>query len=234
MANQSDAYGTVIISTEHKEDLKDFIYLQLLSEKGANYPITLTNFFDYGRINKEKMFNVLETSIDYIDNKYQVLLEVQGIGYWCFRRNIEWFFERPLTENYKDETVNKIRDRLQNRTFKATFEVVDAEAGSDYIVKAIYKIESVNTTPLFTIIKEDFYDYNAENLMHFNYYDLAIDKEYALKHLDELKNEMKKRNVHEEILSDDDKLKNAISELDNTVYLHYTDFIDEIIERIYE
>ena len=25
MANQSDAYGTVMISTDHKEDLKDFI-----------------------------------------------------------------------------------------------------------------------------------------------------------------------------------------------------------------
>ena len=53
MANQSDAYGTVMISTEHKEDLKDFIYLQLLSEKGANYPITLTKFFDYGRAHKK-------------------------------------------------------------------------------------------------------------------------------------------------------------------------------------
>lgn len=233
MANQSDAYGTVMISTEHKEDLKDFIYLQLLSEKGANYPITLTNFFDYGRIKKEKMFNVLETSIDYIDDKYQVLLEVEGIGCWAFRNNVEWFFERPLTEDYKDETINEIRDRLQNRTFQAVFYVVDAEASSDYIAEAIYKIESVNTAPLFKIVKEDFYDYNAENLMHFDYYDIAVDKEYALKYLDELKNEIKKHNGLEELLEDDDKLRKVISELDDTIHCDYNSFIDEIIERYF-
>lgn len=233
MANQSDTYGTVIISTKHKKDLKDFIYLQLLSEKGANYPITLTKFFDYRRVDKEKISNALEVDINYIDNKYRVLLEVRGLGYWTFRRNVEWFFERPLTENYKDETINEIRDRLQNRTFQAIFEVVDAEAGSNYIAEAIYKIESVNTTPLFTIIKEDFYDYNAENLMYFDYYDIAVDKEYALKYLDELKNEIRKHNGPEELLENDNKLKKVISELDDTIHCDYISFIDEIIERYF-
>lgn len=233
MANQSDAYGTVMISTKHKEDLKDFIYLQLLSEKGANYPITLTKFFDYERVNKEEIFNVLETSINYIDNKYRVLLEVRGLGYWAFRRNVEWFFERPLTENYKDGTINGIRDRLQNRTFQAIFEVVDAEVSSDYITEAIYRIESIDTTPLFKIIKENFYDYNAENLMHFDYYDIAVDKEYALKYLDELKNEIKKHNGLEALLENDDKLRKVISELDDTIHCDYNSFIDEIVERYF-
>lgn len=233
MANQSDAYGTVMISTKHKEDLKDFIYLQLLSEKGANYPITLTKFFDYGRAHKEKIFNALEVDINYIDNEYRVLLEVRGLGYWAFRRNVEWFFERPLTEDYKDETINGIRDRLQTRTFQATFEVIDAEASSDYIAESIYRIESINTTPLFKIIKEDFYDYNAENLMRFDYYDIAVDKEYALKYLEELKNEIRKHNGPEELLEDDNKLQKVISELDNTIHCDYTSFIDEIIERYF-
>ena len=233
MANQSDAYGTVMISTEHKEDLKDFIYLQLLSEKGANYPITLTKFFDYGRVNKEKLFNALEVDINYIDNKYRVLLEVRGLGYWAFRRNVEWFFERPLTENYKDKTINEIRDRLQNKAFQAIFYVVDAEASSDYIAEAIYRIESINATPLFKIIKEEFYDYNAENLMHFDYYDIAVDKEYALKYLDELKNEIRKHNGPEELLEDDDRLRKVISELDDTIHCDYTSFIDEIVERYF-
>lgn len=233
MANQSDAYGTVMISTENKEDLKDFVYLQLLSEKGANYPTTLLDVFDYGRVDKEKIFNTLESLITKDKNAYQVALEVKGIGQWAFKRNVEWFFERPLTEDYKDENINKIRDRLQNRRFQAIFEVVDAEAGSDYIAEAIYKIESINSTPLFTIIKEDFYDYNAENLMYFDYYDIAVDKEYALKYLDELKNEIKKHKGLEEILEDDDKLRKVISELDDTIHCDYNSFIDEIIERYF-
>ena len=69
MANQSDAYGTVMISTKYKEDLKDFIYLQLLSEKGANYPITLLEVFDYGKVDKEKVFNILEPVIIKDKNK---------------------------------------------------------------------------------------------------------------------------------------------------------------------
>ena len=233
MANQSAAFGAVIISTEHKDDLKDFIYLQFLSERSANYPITLANFYGYERIDKEEMLNTLEKSINYINDKYQALLEVEGVGYWAFRRNVEWFFERPLTEDYKDETINEIRDRLQNRTFQAIFEVVDAEAGSNYIAEAIYKIESVNTTPLFTIIKEDFYDYNAENLMRFDYYDIAVDKEYALKYLDELKNEIRKHNGLEELLEDDDKLRKVILELDDTIHCDYNSFIDEIVERYF-
>lgn len=232
MANQSAAFGTVIISTEHKDDLKDFIHLQFLSERGANYPITLADFYGYERIDKEEIFNTLEKSINYIDDKYQVLLEVEGIGRWAFRNNVEWFFERPLTEDYKDENINEIRDRLQRRTFQAIFEVVDAEAGSDYIAEAIYKIESINTTPLFTIIKEDFYDYNAENLTYFEYYDWAIDRKYALENLEEFKEEMKYNNVSKKIFEDNDKLKKALYELDDTIYTEFNTFIDDIIERM--
>ena len=86
MANQSAAFGTVIISTKHKEDLKDFVYLQFLSERGANYPITLADFYGYTRVDKEEILNTLEKSINYIDDKYQALLEVEGVGYWVFRR----------------------------------------------------------------------------------------------------------------------------------------------------
>ena len=68
--------------------------------------------------------------------------------------------------------------------------------------------------------------------MYFDYYDIAVDREYALGHLDKLKNEMKKRNIDKEILSDDDKLRKAISELDNTIHTDYTSFIDEVIERM--
>ena len=65
MANQSAAFGEVVISTKNKDDLKDFVYLQFLSERGANYPITLADFYGYTRVDKEEIFNTLEKSIDY-------------------------------------------------------------------------------------------------------------------------------------------------------------------------
>lgn len=232
MANQSAAFGEVIISTKNKEDLKDFIYLQLLSEKGQPYDTTLLEVFDYRRVNKEKVFKILEPLITKDEDEYQVELRVNGTGRWCFRRNIEWFFEQTLTEDYKDETINEIRDRLEKVKLEAVFDIIDFEAGSAYIDNSVYKIESYNREHKLTILEEEFYEYNAENLMYFEYCDWAIDRKYALENLEEFKQEMKNNNVSEEIFEDDDKLRKALYELDDTIYTEFETFVDDIIERM--
>ena len=111
MANQSAAFGEVVISTKNKDDLKDFIYLQLLSEKNVEYDTTLLEVFDFGPVDKEKVFDTLDTLITKDEDEYQVELRVNGTGYWCFRRNIEWFFEQSLTEDYKDKTIIRSKER---------------------------------------------------------------------------------------------------------------------------
>ena len=103
-------------------------------------------------------------------------MRVNGTGRWCFRHNIEWFFEQALTEDYKDENINKIRDRLEKVKLEAIFYIIDFEASLDYIDNSIYKIESFNDEYTLTILEEEFHDYNAENLMKFEYCDWAIDK----------------------------------------------------------
>ena len=232
MANQSAAFGEVIISTKNKDDLKDFIYLQLLSEKKVQYDITLLDVFDYGHVNKEKVFEILEPLITKDEDEHQVELRVNGTGYWCFRRNIEWLFERPLTEDYKNEVINKIRDRLETVKLEAVFDIIDFEAGSAYIDNSIYKIESFNGEHTLTILEEEFYEYNAKNLMYFEYCDWAIDRKYALENLEEFKQEMKNNNISEEIFEDDDKLRKALYELDDTIYTEFETFVDDIIERM--
>ena len=225
MANQPANFGEATISTKHKEDLRNLIYLQLLLEDNV-----LCNVIS------NELFNEIETFItkDKTKNEYQFTLPIiNNIRYIQLMRNVELLITEFLTKDYKNKTINEIRDRLQSKAFQAIFYVVDAEASSDYIAEAIYRIESINTTPLFKIIKEDFYDYNAENLMHFDYYDIAVDKEYALKYLDELKNEIRKHNGPEELLEDDDKLRKVISELDDIIHCDYNSFIDEIIERYF-
>ena len=232
MANQSAAFGEVMISTKNKEDLKDFIYLQLLSEKKVQYDITLLDVFDYGKVNKEKVFDILEPLITKDEDEYQVELRVNGTGYWCFRRNIEWFFERPLTEDYKNETINELRDRLEQVKLEAIFDIIDFEAGSAYIDNSVYKIESLNGNHTLTILEEEFYEYNAENLMYFEYCDWAIDRKYALENLEEFKKDAKDSELPQELLENDDKLKEVLSKLDDTIYTEFDTFIDDIIERI--
>lgn len=232
MANQSAAFGEVVISTKNKDDLKDFIYLQLLSEKNVEYDTTLLEVFDFGPIDKEKVFDTLDTLITKEEADYQVELRVNGTGYWCFRRNIEWFFEQPLTENYKDETINEIRNRLETVKFEAVFDIIDFEAGSAYIDNSIYKIESYNREHKLTTLEEEFYDYNAENLMKFEYCDWAIDKKYALENLEEFKKDAKDSELPQELLEDDERLCKVLSKLDDTIYTEFEEFIDQILENL--
>ena len=232
MANQSAAFGEVVISTKNKDDLKDFIYWQLLSEKNVEYDTTLLEVFDFGPVDKEKVFDTLDTLITKEEAEYQVELRVNGTGYWCFRRNIEWFFEQPLTENYKDETINEIRDRLDQVKLEAVFDIIDFDAGSAYIDNSVYKIKSFKGEHTLTILEEEFYDYNAENLMKFEYCDWAIDKKYALDYLEEFKQDAKDSELPQYLLENDDKLREVLSKLDDTIYTDEEEFIDQILEKL--
>ena len=232
MAHQSAAFGEVIISTKNKEDLQDFIYLQLLSEKGQPYNTTLLEVFDFDRVDKEKVFNILEPLITKNKDNYQVELRVNGTGRWCFRRNIEWFFEQALTEDYKDENINKIRERLEKVKLEAIFDIIDFEASLDYIDNSIYKIESFNDEYTLTILEEEFHDYNAENLMKFEYCDWAIDKKYALDYLEEFKQETKNSELSQQLLENDKKLRKVLSKLDDTIYTEFDEFIAQILENL--
>lgn len=230
MAHQSAAFGGVIISTKNKEDLQDFIYLQLLSEKPYN--TTLLEVFDFGHVDKEKVFNILEPLITKNKDNYQVELRVNGTGRWCFRHNIEWFFEQALTEDYKDENINKIRDQLEKVKLEAIFYIIDFEASLDYINNSIYKIESFNDEYTLTILEEEFHDYNAENLMKFEYCDWAIDKKYALDYLEEFKQEAKDSKLPQQLLEDNEKLRKVLSKLDDTIYTEFDEFIAQILENL--
>ena len=232
MANQSDAFGKVIISTKNKEDLKDFIYLQRLSDKDAEYNTTLLEVFDFGPVSKEQIFNTLEPLITKDEENYQVELRVNGTGYWCFKRNIKSFFEQPLTEEYKNKTINSIRDRLETVKLEAIFDIIDFEAGAAYIDNSVYKIESYNREHKLTTLEEVFYEYNAKNLMKFKYCDWAIDRKYALENLEEFKKDAKDSELPQELLEDNEKLRKTLAKLDDTVYTNYDTFIDNIIERM--
>ena len=232
MANQSDAFGKVIISTKNKEDLKYFVYLQRLSDKHTEYNTTLLEVFNFGPVNKEQVFNTLEPLITKDRDNYKVELCVEGTGYWCFKRNIKSFFEQPLTEEYKNETINSIRDRLETVKLEAIFDIIDFEAGAAYIDNSVYKIESYNREHKLTTLEEVFYEYNAKNLMKFKYCDWAIDRKYALENLEEFKQDAKDSELPQELLEDNEKLRKTLSKLDDTIYTNYDTFIDDIIERM--
>ena len=147
MVNQAATFVTVIISAKNKEDLKDFMYLQLLSNK-------IPCIFNYSKINKEKVVNRLDTLITKNEQKYQVESRIDILDPEAFRTNIELFFEKILTKEYEDENINDIRDRLKAVKLEATFDLRNYDPYSKGIDKIVYKVENFNGKNILTTIKE--------------------------------------------------------------------------------
>lgn len=147
MVNQAATFVTVIISAKNKEDLKDFMYLQLLSNK-------IPCIFNYSKINKEKVVNRLDTLITKNEQKYQVESRIDILDPEAFRTNIELFFEKILTKEYEDENINDIRDRLKAVKLEATFDLRNYDTYSKGIDKIVYKVENFNGKNILTTIKE--------------------------------------------------------------------------------
>ena len=147
MVNQAATFVTIIISTKNKEDLQDFIYLQLLSNK-------IPCIFNYSKINKEKVVNRLDTLISKNEQKYQVESHIDIVDPEVFRTNIELFFEKILTKEYEDKNINDIRDRLRVIKLEATFNLHNYDVYSKSIDKIVYKVENFNGKDILTTIKE--------------------------------------------------------------------------------
>lgn len=147
MVNQAATFVTVIISAKNKEDLKDFMYLQLLSNK-------IPCIFNYSKINKEKVVNLLDTLITKNEQKYQVESRIDILDPEAFRTNIELFFEKILTKEYEDKSINDIRDRVKVVKLEATFDLHNYDVYSKSIDKIVYKVENFNGKDILTTIKE--------------------------------------------------------------------------------
>lgn len=147
MANQSATFVTIIISTKNKEDLKEFMYLQLLSEK-------IPGVFSYNKINIERVLDNLNALVTKGKEKYQVELRIDIADREAFKDNVGLFFEKILTKEYENKSVNNLRDRLKGVKLEATFDIRDYDAYSQCIDKIVYKIESFNGNNTLTIIKE--------------------------------------------------------------------------------
>ena len=147
MVNQAATFVTIIISTKNKEDLKDFMYLQLLSNK-------IPCVFNYSKINKEKVVNFLDALITKNEQKYQVESRIDIVDPEAFRTNIELFFEKILTKEYEDKNINDIRDRLRVIKLEATFNLHNYDVYSKSIDKIVYKVENFNGKDILTTIKE--------------------------------------------------------------------------------
>lgn len=78
MINSSEAYGTVTIATNNKNNLKDFLYLHLIIQQDVIYETTLVDIATYGLINRKSLNEQLDETIKTESEQYSINLEVMG------------------------------------------------------------------------------------------------------------------------------------------------------------
>ena len=229
MANSSEAYGTVTITTNHKNNLKDFLYLHVITQQDATYGTTLVDIATYGLINRKSLNEQLDETIKTESEQYSIDLEVMGSGYGEFKNNIKEFFDIPLTTDYENEKLNKIKNNLQNHKFSATFEITDVQRHERYIEEATYEVVYENTKSTIKTISKHEYEYCAESLMKIDYCDWASDRKCVLAHPKEFKDELKYTSeFNQKLLSDWELVNLALVEINDTVYTDFDDFMNDL------
>ena len=231
MANLSEAYGNVTITTNDKNNLKDFLYLHLITQQDTIYDTTLVDIETYGLVNRKALNEQLDETIKRKSEQYSIDLEVMGSGYDEFKNNIKEFFDIPLTTDYENEELNKIKNNLQNHKFSAMFEITDVQRHERYIEEATYELVYENAKSTIKTISKHEYEYCAESLMKIDNCDWASDRKCVLAHPEEFKDELKYTSeFKQKLLSDWELVKLALNELGDTVYTDFDDFMNDLAD----
>lgn len=116
--------GYVEIYARTKEILRDFLYLQMLSEKNAFYATTINdlpntnNFLDYPTHYIDDVIKSCKNNES--DTYYKIRVQLSGNGYLTFKNNMEWFFTNPLTMVYSKNSSLAPRLKKNCRTTRKT------------------------------------------------------------------------------------------------------------------
>lgn len=249
--------GYVEIYARTRDVLKDFLYLQMISEKNAFYTTTINdlpntnNFLDYPT---HYIDDVIKSCKDNESNTYyKIRVQLSGNGYLTFKNNMEWFFTNPLTMVYsknsslapKLKEIAKLQEKLRNETFGAYFEINEYDDNDITIGYYLAKYKEADTK--LTTCGETIHPFNAENCQKYDVFSSeAYDAEYALNHFDEFITLLKligneipsplgqnEKEIYQSMLDNQDKLKEALSSMEPKVYYDFNEFMCDFTYKIW-
>lgn len=245
-----DGYAEIYART--KDVLKDFLYLQMISEKNAFYTTTINdlpntnNFLDYPI---HYIDDVIKSCKDNeSDTYYKIRVQLSGNGYLTFKNNMEWFFTNPLTMTYnknsplapKLKEIKRLQEKLRKETFGAYFEINEYDDNNITIGYYLSKYKDIDTK--LTTCGESVHPFNAENCRKYDVFsDEAYSAEYALNHFDEfidlLNNEISsnehEKEIYQNMLDNRDKLKETLANMEPKVYYDFNEFMCDFTYKIW-
>lgn len=171
MANISSAYGTVTITADTDQAIRDLLSLHELAEEGVYYS---TEFESDGN----PYFEMHTTEED---GKRLLALNFTGDGRWDITTNFERFWDTLFREQQPLTTV------VKGQSYTVQFDYYDEEAGCAFIATGTYITRWDAETRQQEIILDDSetYEYTAANLIRFGFTDEAYDAETILEDWDE-------------------------------------------------
>lgn len=239
MANLSFAFGDCSVQSTNKQDIIDFIYLKQIVERKAFYSVEFENI-PYA-VDDEKYFSHkiiqenLEPKIKYNKDIDQYMFQVRilGDGRNTFDYNMEIFFTSVFEYEFKTDEQNKLKEKLKDSNFTATFKITDTSEAEDFIAKGQYTSNWINQIPTFQTHKEDVCSCTAKNARKFNYLDDPWDSEYAMDNFEEFKNKLKEKyketnkEIYKTMISDEEHLYEQLEDTGISVLNDFDEFLDE-------
>lgn len=214
MANISSAYGTVTITADSDQAIRDLLSLHELTEDGATYQ---TEFESDCNVSFE--LHTTETE----DGKRSLIMDFTGDGRWDITTNFDRFWIALFSEN--DELTTKVK----HQSYMVEFNYFDEETGCGFIAEGTYVTAWDTKTQQSSIILDtsDTYEYTAENLIRFGFTDNAYDSESILGNWDEFVSVLVDSSELKEIaLKQPDRLKQIIETASLPVLYDPNDVLD--------
>lgn len=236
MANISCAYGYITLTTATKEDLKDFLFLHVLSEKNAYYDTTIEGITNLQPTIED--YEYLDVLIDeqkdeetLTDTTYQVTFSFHANGRWNFENNLNWFFD-CLEKDYDDDAINALRNNLKTQTIKAFFDYTDEEQGCGFIVDKEVLLTYNKGHVTKDVQNSNEYDYTVQNLIDKEIYDPyeVVSEHYLKDHYDDFVNHWQNEDPGFAQFLKDHK-KDIYPNLTDDEQVYYVDDFDYFLEN---
>lgn len=190
MANMSNAFGSITFESTSLDYLAIFVHYFQKVKSEEYYDMYLDCIIETEfKENRKWIEKNSEKTVSNGNTVYSFSDAFVGFGRYCFRNNLDFFFNLEEYEAEINElTGSKYDDVIQSMII--TIDYVDEEPASEMLEEVsallipgikITNREGIYSTKIISL-EITSHEYTAENLRHFNYYDEACSLNYLLKH----------------------------------------------------
>lgn len=182
MANISNAFGKLTITTDTKETLYNFLLLHKEFEKNAYYYTE----FNTDQISEEELKNLIDTDTTEENKIVSYSTTFNALGRWSFQSNVQWLMD-IIKNDYDTSTATSLRDKIKENEITITFQFTDAEQSCDFIETGTASVTWDGENATYEYDVDTSLSYTVENCIEYGIYDEGevVSVNYLIHHFDD-------------------------------------------------